>query len=575
MATKSSAVANAKKIASKLKTAKKSKSVSRYEAQGQNPPQSKAWTEPNDEGVKAKPIGYRWTTLGAEKLGKRATTSPTKADIENYRGKTFKAKGETHRYIYIERRVDKSDKSVKAKFKEGGSVKQAKPQSQVYKTSRDKKVEAKPVGWRYKGNNYNEPSANVIKRELGKPREDRKIYFETRKDKSDYDFYSKFKKGGVNQVGRQYPNYSEDMDGQKIAKPVGYRYTDRLAKRLGVSPYARPTTAHIEKYLGRGVYMEKREDKTDVKPSEKYISLAKGGMNQVGRQYPNYSEDMDGQKLAKPVGYRYTDRLAKRLGVKPYARPTEAHIEKYLGRGIYMERREDKTDMKPSEKYISLAKGGDIGMELMGGQPFTEPKPSGAVLLEVRRNGAEIVVTEDGGKTKELYVRRKGGFSGYSLKYRGTDYEFAHSFADGGMMARGGAERIANRDAREYTENMIPFIANNLEGKTLSNGDYVVLSYGYYPIWYYCKADNQWYGNSTKYSVTTSKQMSQSRPTYDAKMLTRNELEQTMMKHSAKFENGGMLDGILGSEGNLQSVGGTTFSSTDLTSHMDINNPNF
>jgi hypothetical protein len=603
MATKSSAVANAKKIASKLKTAKKSKSVKRYEAQGQNPPQSKAWTEPNDEGVKAKPIGYRWTTLGAEKLGKRATTSPSKADVENYRGKTFRAKGETHRYIYIERRVDKSDKSVKAKFKEGGSVKQAKPQSQVYKTSRDKKVEAKPVGYRYKGNNYNEPSQNVIKREMKKPREDRKIYYEVRKDKSDYDFYSKFKRGGVNQVGRQYPNYSEDMDGQKLAKPVGYRYTDRLAKRLGVKPYARPTEAHIEKYLGRGIYMEKREDKTDVKPSERYISLAKGGttkelvllvdshhgvyvpkvflrnydlktfgfndkdiayftkafsdpssddyfdayeemeskaitkdgstittadgnlwlvpkgytyddffyaeggmmarggMNQVGRQYPNYSEDMDGQKLAKPVGYRYTDRLAKRLGVKPYARPTEAHIEKYLGRGIYMERREDKTDMKPSERYISLA--------------------------------------------------------------------------DGGMMARGGVERIANRDAREYTENMIPFTANNLDAKTLSNGDYVVLSYGYYPIWYYCKAENQWYGNSTKYSVTTSKQMSQSRPSYDAKMLTRNELEQAMMKNSAKFENGGMLDGILGSEGNLQSVGGTTFSSTDLTSHMDMNNPNF
>jgi hypothetical protein len=122
---------------------------------------------------------------------------------------------------------------------------------------------------------------------------------------------------------------------------------------------------------------------------------------------------------------------------------------------------------------------------------------------------------------------------------------------------------------------MIPFTANNLDAKTLSNGDYVVLSYGYYPIWYYSKADNQWYGNSTKYSVTTSKQMSQSRPTYDAKMLTRNELEQAMMKNSAKFENGGMLDGILGSEGNLQNVGGTTFSSTDLTSHMDMNNPNF
>jgi hypothetical protein len=247
--------------------------------------------------------------------------------------------------------------------------------------------------------------------------------------------------------------------------------------------------------------MERREDKTDVKPSQKYISLAKGGVSQSGRQYPNYSEDMDGQKIAKPVGYRYTDRLAKRLGVDAYKRPTPAHIEKYLGRGVYMERREDKTDVKPSQKYISLE--------------------------------------------------------------------------DGGMMARGGAARISNRDAREYTENMIPFVANNLEGKTLSNGDYVVLSYGYYPIWYYCKAENQWYGNSTKYSVTTSKHMSQSRPTYDAKMQTRNELEQTMMKHSAKFESGGILDGIMTGQEQLHSVGGTSFTTGDLTPHLDINNPSF
>jgi hypothetical protein len=750
MATKSSAVANAKKIASKLKTAKKSKSVKRYEAQGQNPPQSKAWTEPNDEGVKAKPIGYRWTTLGAEKLGiKNPTSKPTKQDIEKYRGKTFKAKGETHRYLYIERRVDKSDKSVGAKFNDGGmmakgggvkeidyadvypilkdkidnviddipyeyadgggkgeevehesrsgfmpytdggyeymwfeylstmsgsgkslptkpldaeldrqvqynydlakenfidsypeiveklgedkinyhdlqeagyeseaeelsememnydgddtilmrvfayyyspensraengkhtislfgdvnlespyhragnlddsmeitftfnsiadlskkmdtnlkkivgwfkgdyynkskkemkirrmadggSVKQTKPQSKVYKTSRDKEVEAKPVGWRYVGNNYNEPSANVIKRELKKPRGERKIYFETRKDKSDYDFYSKFKSGGATSFGgRQYDPYRAEIDGDKTAKPVGYRYTDRLAKRLGVSKYKKPTAEHIEKYMGRGVYIERRQDKSDLKPTTStiYASFKSGGATGFGgRQSNPYRAEIDGNKTAKPVGYRYTDKLAKRLGVSQYKKPTAEHIEKYMGRGVYIERRQDKSDLKPT--------------------------------------------------TSTIYA----------------------SFEDGGMMARGGVERISNSNAREYSENMIPFMANNLEGKTLSNGDYVVLSYGYYPIWYYCKAENQWYGNSTKYSVTTSKQMSQSRPTYDAKMLTRNELEQAMMKNSAKFENGGMLDGILGSEGNLQNVGGTTFSSTDLTSHMDMNNPNF
>ena len=689
MAKKSSAVLNAKKIASKLKTPKKSKSVERYQAQGQNSPQSKAWTEANDEGVKAKPIGYRWTTLGAEKVGiKNPTAKPTPQDIEKYSGKTFKVKGVTHRYIYIERRVDKSDKSVRAKFEDGGmmakggivnykkgdklkkhgitwgvfiknpsafenellnvnsktsetelkklkrkagnygwndterwlqyaidgeadfkeftekiveeleynktlsndyadggTIKQAKPQSEVYKTSRDKKVPAKPVGYRYKGNNYNEPSPRVIERELKKPREERKIYYEVRKDKSDYDFYSKFKSGGATSFsGRQYANYNEDMDGKKPAKPVGYRYTDRLAKRLGVSDIAKPTKEHIEKYLGRGVYEERRQDKSDIKPrplSSRLYSLKDGGsikqskpQSQVykasrdknveakpvgyrykgnnynepsanvikrelakpreerkiyyetrkdksdydfyskfksggatsfsGRQYANYNEDMDGNKSAKPIGYRYTDKLAKRLGVSDIAKPTKEHIEKYLGRGVYIERRQDKSDLKPRPQSSRL----------------------------------------------------------YSLE-------------DGGMMARGGVERIANSNAREYSENLIPFKANNLEGKTLENGDYVVLSYGYYPIWYYCKADNQWYGNSTKYSVTTSKQMSQSRPTYDAKMLSRADLDQLMLKHTAKFENGGVLDGIFGSDVGTHSVGGTTFSNADLTPQMDITNPSF
>ena len=146
------------------------------------------------------------------------------------------------------------------------------------------------------------------------------------------------------------------------------------------------------------------------------------------------------------------------------------------------------------------------------------------------------------------------------------------------MFARGGGvERVTNSQSRDYSENLIPFKGANLEGKTLDNGDYVVLSYGYYPIWWYCKAEGKWYGNSTKYSVTTSKQMTQSRPTYDAKMVTKNELTDLMMKHHARFEDGGMLDGILGDTGaaTTNGVGGTSFSSLDLTSNMDLTNPAF
>lgn len=82
-------------------------------------------------------------------------------------------------------------------------------------------------------------------------------------------------------------------------------------------------------------------------------------------------------------------------------------------------------------------KRGQIGKELMGGQSDATKKPSGAILLKVIGNGREIIVTEDGGKTKERYVRRKGGFSGYALYYNGDQYEFTDSFAKGGLTEHG------------------------------------------------------------------------------------------------------------------------------------------
>jgi hypothetical protein len=153
-----------------------------------------------------------------------------------------------------------------------------------------------------------------------------------------------------------------------------------------------------------------------------------------------------------------------------------------------------------------------------------------------------------------------------------TKMEQGGEMVDVSLYAKGGVERIANNESKTYTENLIPFKANNLEAKTLDNGDYVVLSYGYYPIWWHCKKENKWYGNKDKYSQTTAKQMSQSRPTYDAEMLGRNELEKKMMNHNAIFEVGGVLSDVLAPTSNAttQMVGGSTFSNTDLTAHLGI-----
>ncbi len=75
--------------------------------------------------------------------------------------------------------------------------------------------------------------------------------------------------------------------------------------------------------------------------------------------------------------------------------------------------------------------GGEVeGMELMGGQPNSS-KPSGYFLLEVKNKGKEIIVSDDGGKTKERYVKNNG-YSGYTIHYKGNQYEFVDSYAQGG-----------------------------------------------------------------------------------------------------------------------------------------------
>jgi hypothetical protein len=69
-------------------------------------------------------------------------------------------------------------------------------------------------------------------------------------------------------------NYSKKTDKRKTAKPVGFRFTNTKADDLNKKRTTKPTTAEIKKYLGKGVYKEKRKDKSDVKPKDK---LAKGG----------------------------------------------------------------------------------------------------------------------------------------------------------------------------------------------------------------------------------------------------------------------------------------------------------
>jgi hypothetical protein len=135
-------------------------------------------------------------------------------------------------------------------------------------------------------------------------------------------------------------------------------------------------------------------------------------------------------KLQKTTITRSTKEVVDIVATIISGIPTKAERTEYINEVIAdLKKLIDKVE-PITEK---MAKGGEIGQELMGGQP-NQKKPSGAILLEVRKNGKEIVVTEDDGKTKELYVK-SNGFSGYTLHYKGNEYEFANSldsYAKGG-----------------------------------------------------------------------------------------------------------------------------------------------
>lgn len=96
----------------------------------QNAPASgKAYTryEDSKESNRAKPAGWRYTDAGAKRLRvSNPNTYVSKDHLKKYKGLYFTdSKGNKHRYIYIERRADKSD--IKRGFpylEKGGSIKQ-------------------------------------------------------------------------------------------------------------------------------------------------------------------------------------------------------------------------------------------------------------------------------------------------------------------------------------------------------------------------------------------------------------------------------------------------------------------
>lgn len=166
------------------------------------------------------------------------------------------------------------------------------------------------------------------------------------------------------------------------------------------------------------------------------------GLRPIGvnlNELEGYEDEPDDDKMATggSVGYIKGDKvyILENFSNNPYANSTKIN-------GIVIDYKNPNVTVKfdngntktINQRFLykdKYATGGSIGEELMGGQPGNS-KPSGYTLIS--KKGNHIIVSEDGGKTKEKWVKNNG-YSGYTLHYAGNQYEFVDSFADGGNIA--------------------------------------------------------------------------------------------------------------------------------------------
>lgn len=315
-----------------------------------------------DKEIKAKRTGYRFKTEGNPKLHKQDGSlnkkgeelyykKPTTDEIEKYKKTNNKyPDADGLRQIYHERRANRkhSDDNLTKKYDKGGRVykeglaykleraKHNKSEDwEVPMSKRKKKFdngggiedvlitiesgndgELKEV-WRGKNTIKNQPIYNsVYKNQIKKGKtvflyENGVLMYS---DFADLDEGKYEKGGGVKQNKAQSESYSKKADKLEKAKPVGMRYTDKLAKKLGKRVREEPTKKDVEKYLGKGVYDEKRKDKSDISISNKF--------EEGGETEPNIELSLDEMKasLGREPKYPY-DFIKGKKYVKCFLRP--------------------------------------------------------------------------------------------------------------------------------------------------------------------------------------------------------------------------------------------------------------
>lgn len=451
------------------------------------------------------------------------------------------------------------------------SIKQATPQSENYSSARDKKEKAKPAGYRFKGlDNFGTPTKKQIAADAKKPRSKRKTYFENRKDKSDKKPSKKFESGGAVDINAHSGDSAMTIQNEMFSKG-GTTKSGKPKKWIQDAINQEHKGALKKKALRMGL-IESMDDKLSDEDLKKLIKkggvtakqarlamrlkkFQDGGMTDVNAHAGDSATTIEDNVFASGGELTRDQEIAMEIlnqlgGVRKLQAMTGAHTFIAHPHGVSFKIK------NPKVNYVKIILNSkdlyDLEFGRIKGDKYTVVKKlegyyddmikkafeeetgmylsleqGGPILPE---NGTQADVMENGGETPSdtpepiVEVEPVAVEPEIEVKLETTQ-----------------KATIPNVEAAAYAENMIEFMGTNLEGKLLPNGDYVVLSFLFYPIWFYCAANKSWYGNSDKYNSVTAMHISQSRPTPNAEMLTCQQLLDRMNHGIQTYDLGGVL----------------------------------
>jgi chemotaxis protein histidine kinase CheA len=240
---------------------------------------------------------------------------------------------------------------------------------------RDAGRSAKPFGYRFKGKkDYRVPTEAQIKRGLKRGT----IDYEARPNRSDV--YPKgykgkikleeggmmedggmMKKGGMNDGSPNYEGANRKFNDNVLNREWAtlLKEYDELTITKDYSPSRSKDKPFILDINDDSYFYESKEDRDfdyeTMNKLAKYRKKEDGGMMKKGGDVQGKQTDKakDGQRFAKPKGWRWKDEAIKKVGkVKMSKSPSKFMRKKYPDL-VYWEDRIDKSDKNPSRKYTS------------------------------------------------------------------------------------------------------------------------------------------------------------------------------------------------------------------------------